>query len=218
MFTGIIEELGTITDLTRRGRSAKATISMKRIFPDLATGDSVAVNGVCLTVTDISRNTFSADISEETVDTTNLQYLKVGERVNLERALSLVQRIGGHLVTGHVDGIVELRSKIAKGEYYELSFAVPHDLRRYIVEKGSVSLDGMSLTVANITRDGFSVMIIPQTIKSSTIGSRQIGDRINLEVDILSKYVEGLLRVEAASPTEKVFLSSGILPIGIIDN
>lgn len=218
MFTGIIEEIGTVSSFNRKSHGADITISLKKALSDLSLGDSIAVNGVCLTVSNLSRNSFSANISDESLRVSNLTILRVGQKVNLERALTLASRLGGHIMSGHIDGVVELRGKIAKDDGYELIFSIPNQLRKYIIEKGSVGLDGTSLTVSKISTDGFSVMIIPFTARYTTIGQKQLGDKINFEADILSKYLEGLLQGEAPSATEKVFLNAGFLPIGITDN
>ncbi len=218
MFTGIIEEIGTVVMFVRRPHSANLSISLKRSFNDVELGHSISVNGVCLTVTEISRNILSFNVSDESLHVSTLSQLKVGQKVNLERALTLAGRLGGHMMTGHIDGQIELKGKIARDEGYELMFSVPSNLRKYIIEKGSVGLDGVSLTVAKINSDGFSVMIIPHTAKHSSLVQKQIGDKINFEADIISKYLEGLLDGDAPTSTEKVFLNAGFLPIGITDN
>lgn len=218
MFTGIIEEVGIVSSIVRKAHGANLSISLKKALNDLALGDSVAVNGVCLTVADISRNAFSANISEESLKVSNLSQLKSGQKVNIERALTLSTRVGGHIMTGHIDGIVELKGKIARDDGYEIIFSAPQKLRKYIIEKGSVGIDGISLTVSKVSNDGFSIMIVPFTARYTTLGQKQIGDKINFEADIISKYLEGLLQGEAPSATEKVFLNAGFLPIGITDN
>src|SRR3989339_820316 len=204
MFTGIVEEIGVISSIVRKGVSCRFVISLKKQFKDILKGESIAVNGVCLTVVEIGRNGFAADISEETLKTSTLSRFKIGQKVNLERALALNSRLGGHMMTGHIDGVSEIVDKIARGNGYELFFKVPAKLNKHIVPKGSVALDGISLTVANIFKEGFSVMIIPHTAQYTTLSQNQIGDKVNLEVDILSKYIEGLLKGENESPTEKM--------------
>ena len=218
MFTGIIEEVGTVSLVVRKGNSSYVSITLKKALSDLAIGDSIAVNGVCLTVTDISRNSFSANISEQSLKVTTLAQLKVGQKVNLERALTLAGRLGGHIMTGHIDTVIELKGKIAREDGYELIFSAPEKIRKYIIDKGAVGLDGISLTVAKVNLDGFSVMLIPHSTRFTTLGQKQIGDKINFEADIISKYLEGLLQGDAPTPTEKVFLNAGFLPIGITDN
>ncbi|OGC12747.1 riboflavin synthase subunit alpha [candidate division WOR-1 bacterium RIFOXYC2_FULL_37_10] len=218
MFTGIIEEIGVVSLLARKDQSGCVTISLKKMFNDLARGDSISVNGVCLTVTEVGRNAFAADISPETIETSNLSQLKIGQKVNLERALSFGGRLGGHLVLGHVDGIVLLVEKRVTQKGYEFFFNVPRNFKKYIVAKGSVALDGVSLTVASITKDGFSVAMIPHSIQATNFNQKHVGDKINLEVDIISKYIENLLRGDPVTPTEAMFMESGILPIGIVDN
>ncbi|MBI5700726.1 riboflavin synthase [Candidatus Saganbacteria bacterium] len=218
MFTGIIEEIGTVYLFVRKGNNASLSISQKRPFSDIEIGNSIAVNGVCLTVASINRNALTFDVSEESLRISNIYSLKIGSKVNLERALTLSTRIGGHIMTGHIDGIVEMKGKIAKDDGYEILFKTPDNLRKYIIEKGSVGLDGVSLTVAKLTQDGFMATIIPHTTKTTTLGQKQIGDKLNFEADVLAKYLEGLLHNDAPNQTEKVFLNAGFLPIGIIDN
>ena len=184
----------------------------------MSVGDSIAVNGVCLTIIDISRNTFTATVSKETLKTTNFSRCKVGQKVNLERALSFNGRLSGHIVLGHVDGIVKIVEKRVNEKGYELFFHLPKGLEQYVVLKGSVTLDGVSLTVANLYKDGFSVFLIPHSAQNTNLVGRQIGDEVNIEVDIIAKYLEGLLKGTPVTSTEQVFIDSGILPMGIVDN
>lgn len=218
MFTGIVEEIGTVVLFARKSHGAKISVALRKQFSDIKNGDSIAVNGVCLTICEISRNGFSADVSLETLKSSNLSELKIGQKVNVERAMMLSSRVGGHIITGHVDCVIELISKTSHGQAYEFVFSAPNVIKRYIVPKGSVSIDGVSLTVARLLRDGFSVMVVPYTARYTTLEQKQIGDKLNIEADVLSKYIEGLLSGEAQSQTEKMFMDAGILPIGIIDN
>jgi len=218
MFTGIIEEIGSVSSVTRKGKGMSISITLKRAFKDIQKGDSIAVNGVCLTVTSLSRNSFSADVSEETSKVSSFSDIKVGQKVNLERALSISKRLGGHIMSGHIDSVITLKGKIARDEGYEFLFKVPPSFKKYIVTKGSVGIDGISLTVSSLTNDGFAVVVIPHTASSTTLLSKQIGEKLNLEVDILSKYVESLLAGDPMTNTEKVLFNSGFLPIGIMEN
>ena len=219
MFTGIIEELGIVTSLIRRSPSGKITISASRAFADTKVGESVALNGVCLTVTSLRRNFLEFDLSAETLKKSNLQDLKIGDRVNLERALTLASRLGGHLVTGHVDGMGEIKNLTKSGNDLELQVAIPSDLLNYLVPKGSIAIDGVSLTVVDL-RDGLvSVAVIPHSAKNTTIGAKRAGDRVNVEVDLLAKYVEKQLRGEPFKGLSEETLSRiGFMPMGWIDN
>lgn len=219
MFTGIIEELGIVTSFIRGHSAAKLTVSVGRDLSASKTGDSVAVNGICLTVTTVRRNFLEFDASPETIKRTALVDLKIGDRVNLERALPVNGRLGGHLVTGHVDGIGEVRQKIALEKAFELHFSLPSELIRYLVPKGSVTLDGVSLTVGDFLDGLLVVTIIPHSAEKTTLGSLNVGDRVNVEVDILSKYIERHLRGEAKPGiTEETMLRAGFLPMGWMEN
>jgi len=218
MFTGLIEEVGVVSAIVRGSKSLRLTIYAKKIIPDIKTGDSVSVNGICLTVTGSGRNHLNVDVVEETLSRSSLAKLKMGDKVNLERALLLTTRLGGHIMTGHIDGVAEIRGKIAKDEGFELLLAVPKELGKYFVPKGSVGLEGVSLTVARITTEGVHVAVIPYTAQNTTLSIKNIGDKVNIEGDILSKYLEGLLQGEAPGQSEKVMLSAGFMPLGIWDN
>lgn len=190
MFTGIIEEKGTISKIMKNASQAVLTIKAQKIMEDIHKGDSIAVNGICLTVTAFSKNEFQADVMHETLNRTALKMLKPGSCVNLERAMAAGGRFGGHMVSGHIDGT----GKIA--EIKEDSLAIwytieaPPQILRYIVEKGSIAIDGISLTVAKVTQTTFSVSTIPHTRSATTLGERRPGDLVNLENDIVGKYVE----------------------------
>lgn len=198
MFTGIVEELGSVKALRREGGSARLTLSAKTVLSGTVLGDSISVNGVCLTVVDMTAAEFSADVAVETLNVTNLGDLKIGARVNLERALQLSARIGGHLVSGHVDAVGRIRSKREEGNGWRIFIDAPESILRYVIRKGSIAVDGISLTVADTDSTGFSVAMIPHTAKLTTLGYKTAGDSVNLEVDIIGKYVERLLsgRVE----------------------
>jgi riboflavin synthase len=193
MFTGIVEELGEVTDLTDLGDSVRLTLRGPTVVEDARHGDSVAVNGVCLTVVETSGDTFTADVMRETLDRSSLGALTPGAAVNLERPMRLDGRLGGHLVQGHVDGtgVIEQRSR---SEHWDLvRISLPHDLARYVVHKGSVTVDGVSLTVASVDDGSFTVSLIPTTLELTTLGRKQPGDLVNLEVDVIAKYVERLM-------------------------
>ncbi|MBU0700368.1 riboflavin synthase [bacterium] len=190
MFTGIIEEIGTI----RQKTSCSMVIDAEIIISDLRCGDSVAVNGTCLTATKVNKDSFSADVSPETLRLTNLQNLIPGDKVNMERALKLESRLGGHLVTGHIDGTIRLIEKKMDAESLVLKFSTTDDLSRYIIKKGSVCIDGISLTVVDIVGNIFSVCIIPHTAQQTTLFLRQTGYLANLEADVMGKYVERLIQ------------------------
>ena len=193
MFTGIVEELGRIRSIRGGGDSAVLEIEGSVIFDDLKLGDSVAVNGVCLTVTSFTGRTFTADVMHETLDRSSLGSLGVGSQVNLERAMPAYGRFGGHIVSGHIDGTGTVASirKDANATWYEIE--APAHVMRYIVEKGSIAIDGISLTVARVTASTFSVSIIPHTAAQTTLSQRRVGDVVNLENDIVGKYVERLM-------------------------
>ena len=191
MFTGIIEEMGIVKSI----KSKVITIEANKIFEDLQLGDSVAVNGACLTVSSFSNKIFNADITSETLSRTNLGDLKSGYKVNLERALTLNRRLGGHIVSGHVDGVGIIKNISKDSEDIELVIECPAILMKYIIEKGSVAVDGISLTVAKVdnNKNNFSVAIIPHTLKETVLYYKKAGDKVNIENDIIGKYVEKLL-------------------------
>lgn len=191
MFTGLIETVGAVTSVQKTSGGMKLSVLPMAGF-ELQVGDSVAVNGVCLTAT-TDRKDVSFDISPETMRSTNLGELKMNEQVNLERALRLSDRLGGHMVTGHVDAVGLITERRASGEYTFYSFEAPDEVLRYIVKKGSVAVDGISLTVTGLNHRSFDVAIIPHTLTGTNIGGKRAGDRVNLEVDIIGKYVEKFL-------------------------
>lgn len=193
MFTGIIEEIGEIAAIRRGAVSCELSISGNIIFDDLKLGDSVAVNGLCLTVTSIHENIFTADVMAESMRRSNLGTLQKGSRVNLERAMSANGRFGGHIVSGHIDGIGFVRSLVREDNAVWVTVGAEENIMRYIVEKGSVSIDGISLTVARVFKDAFSVSIIPHTGRETTLLSKKVSDKVNLECDIVGKYVEKLI-------------------------
>jgi len=190
MFTGIIEETGTVKSIRINGNLLKIGINSKNLVKELRLGESVCVNGACLTVTDIEKSSFLVDVLPETASKTNLGSLKISENVNLERALKVSDRLSGHIVSGHVDVTGTIKGVSRSMDSIKLTVAYPRSLNNYIVNRGSITIDGISLTVSGIARDSFTVNVIPYTIKTTTIGKKKIGDRVNLETDILGKYVE----------------------------
>lgn len=193
MFTGIVEELGSVVALEPLERAARLTVRGPLVTADAEEGDSIAVNGVCLTVTEVAGSAFSADVMAETLARSSLGPLHPGDPVNLERAVTLTTRLGGHLVQGHVDGTGEVLDR-TPAEHWELvRISLPPELARYVVEKGSIAVDGVSLTVVEVTADTFTISLIPTTLDRTTLGTTKPGDRVNLEVDVLAKYVEKLL-------------------------
>ncbi len=193
MFTGIVEELGEVIELADLGGAARIAVRGKTVTPDARHGDSIAVNGVCLTVVDVDGETFTADVMAETLGRSSLGALAPGDRVNLERAAMLSTRLGGHLVQGHVDGVATIMSRQADEHWELVTFTLPAAIARYTVEKGSITVDGVALTVGEVTDSTFSVSLIPTTLAVTTLGHKGIGDPVNIEVDVIAKYVEKLL-------------------------
>jgi len=201
MFSGIVEEMGAVQAIERGLAGAKFSILASAILDDLQVGESVSVSGACLTATSIEDKSFSVDVSTETLNCTFLGKITVGTPLNLERAMKLNARIGGHLVTGHVDGLGILRAREQDGNALYLTVEAPDDIIRYCVPKGSITMDGISLTINAVKGQSFSVAIIPHTAKVTTIGLKQIGDSVNLESDLIGKYVERLLQASGTLPS-----------------
>lgn len=193
MFTGIIQEIGEVIEIKKIQGGAILKVKNDKIAVDSNVGDSISVNGVCLTVVKKDRNELIFDLSEETLKRTNLGNLKTGEKVNLEMSLTPQSKLGGHFVTGHIDTTGTIRTKTRIGDMIKMEFKVPEEIMRFLVEKGSIAVDGISLTVVDILKDGFTVVIIPHTAKITTMGFKDIGDIVNIEVDILGKYVARFL-------------------------
>ncbi|WP_131739219.1 riboflavin synthase [Actinomadura roseirufa] len=200
MFTGIVEELGEIVAIEPDGDSAKLTIRGPAVTQDAVHGASIAVNGVCLTVVDVADGVFTADAIKETLDKSSLGALAAGSKVNLERPVRLSDRLGGHLVQGHVDGVGEIISREPGERWDVVTISLPPALSRYLVDKGSITVDGISLTVVEAAADRFSVALIPTTLALTTLGHKKPGDPVNLEVDVVAKYVERMLGDRAARP------------------
>ena len=203
MFTGIVEEIGIIKNVKRGGRSVVLEIQARKVLEDLRVGDSIATNGVCLTVVSFSNGKFQADVMPETMRRTNLGTLRSGDRVNLERALCLNGRLGGHIVSGHVDGTGDIVAKEQDENAILVTITTASEVLRYIVAKGSITIDGISLTVVSVDTGSFQVSIIPHTQQETTLVHKRVGETVNLENDVLAKYVEKLLHLERVVPEEK---------------
>ncbi len=193
MFTGIIEELGRIREIEKRGEDARMVIDARTITADSADGDSISVNGVCLTALDVQRDSFAADVSKETLLRSTLGGLSGGSAVNLERAVTPATRLGGHIVQGHVDARGTFLAAESHGESWTFRIAYPKEIARYLVFKGSVAVEGISLTIANLTDDYFEIAVIPKTWEVTNFSQLTPGDEVNLEVDVIAKYVERIL-------------------------
>jgi riboflavin synthase len=193
MFTGIVEELGSVEAVERQGDAVRLTVRADTVLEDVHLGDSIAVNGCCLTVAATDGRTWTADVMQETLDKTSLGALEQGSRVNLERAVTPSTRLGGHIVQGHVDGTASVRRRTPSEHWEVVELDLPRDLSRYLVPKGSITVDGISLTVVEVGADWFSVSLIPETLARTTLGFRQPGDVVNLEVDVVAKYVEKMV-------------------------
>jgi len=200
MFTGIVEEMGAIISLEKTLAGTRMTVLASLVMGDLKIGDSVSVSGVCLTAISKGENNFTVEVSPETLSVTTLGHLTAGAPVNLERAMKLNERIGGHLVAGHVDGVGTIRSRHQEGNAIFFTIEAPPEVLRYCVVKGSITVDGISLTINDVSAHGFSVAIIPHTAKVTTLGLKQVNDPVNLESDLIGKYVERLLQERSQLP------------------
>jgi riboflavin synthase len=210
MFTGIVEELGTVAAIEDQGDAIRLTIAASAVLEDAGLGDSIAVNGCCLTVAGRDQDTWTADVMQETLEVTSLRGVSPGDRVNLERAVTPQTRLGGHIVQGHVDGVGEVVRRTPSEHWEVVEISLPAHLTRYLVDKGSITVDGVSLTVVEAGETSFTVSLIPETLARTTLGARQVGDRVNLEADVLAKHVEKLLGGRAASAGEHVETQSGV--------
>ena len=193
MFTGIVAELGSVKGAQRDSQSGTLTIAAAEVLSDGAIGDSIAIDGVCLTITDLTHDSFTADVSAETLRRTTLGFLKPGDVVNLESALRLADRLGGHLVLGHVDEVGTITGWQDEGTSSLMRVSISEEAMRYVVHKGSVCVDGVSLTISNLLDNGFEVALIPHTKQVTTLGAKRLGARVNIEVDLLGRYIERLL-------------------------
>jgi riboflavin synthase len=197
MFTGIIEELGTVATVEVLDDSIRLGIKGTLVREDLAQGESVSVNGVCLTAAQVTPEGFIADVMLETLNRSSLRGIAEGERVNLERAMSGAGRFGGHVVQGHVDGVAEIISREPSANWEVVKVRIPSELSKYVVEKGSITFDGVSLTVNDISGDVVSLSLIPETLRLTTLGTKQAGDKLNVEADILAKHIEKLIEARS---------------------
>lgn len=202
MFTGIVEELGVIKSVRRGADSARLMIDAARVIEGSRVGDSIMVNGVCLTSVYFGERTFIADVMAETLDKSNLGKLKTGDRVNLERALRLGDRLGGHIVSGHIDGVGTITSREKHDIATLITIRAPEAVMRYIIKKGSVAIDGISLTVVDFAADSFQVSLIPHTARETTLGFKKNGDTVNLEGDIIGKYIERMMNFQGSKEND----------------
>ncbi len=211
MFTGLIEDVGRVVKLERRGGSALLSVATLLPVAEFKAGDSVAINGACLTVTNIDGSSLTFDVSPETLDKSGLGRLSSGEMVNLERALRLCDRLGGHIVTGHIDCVATVAARREESGNIIFSFTLPAESSRYVIAKGSIAIDGISLTVNSVSDSGFMVNIIPHTVAMTTLCYRKPGDKVNIETDIIGRYVERLLGGNSAA-------KAGVTLKSLLDN
>lgn len=211
MFTGIVEEIGIVKAIIPGANSIKLSIKANKVLTDTKLGDSIAVNGVCLTVTFLANDYFVADVMPESMRKTNMGLLKIGEKVNLERALTLNSRLGGHIVSGHIDGIAKIIEIQKEDNATRVTIKATDKILKYIISEGSVTLDGVSLTVATLNKDSFTVSLIPHTAEVTTLLNKSIGAVINVENDVIGKYVERLLNFTEVKKQEKPSLSLAFL-------
>ena len=203
MFTGIVEELGTVAAIDDLTDAIRLTISASEVLEGTGLGDSIAVNGCCLTVVSVDGGAWTADVMKESLDKTSMGAVRPGDPVNLERAVTAEKRLGGHIVQGHVDGVGEVLRREPSEHWEVVEIALPPGLARYLVDKGSITVDGVSLTVVEAGPTSFTISLIPETLARTTLGQRRPGDRVNLEVDILAKHVEKLLAAQLPSGQQK---------------
>lgn len=215
MFTGLIAELGKVDNLKKEKDSYRLTVSAATIPSQLKRGESIAVNGACLTVTEFSSSEFTVDVMPETARRTTVGLLQKGDRVNLERTLHLADGLDGHIVSGHIDGVGTISKVLPEGIARVVTITAPTELLKYIIVKGSIAIDGISLTVTAVTQTTFSVSLIPLTVQDTTLGFKTIGDKVNLETDIIGKYVEKMLEnkelEKPSSLTKKALLENGFI-------
>lgn len=211
MFTGIIEEVGTIVSVQKGVKSARLSVKGSVVFGDIKLGDSVAVNGVCLTVAAFRRNEFTADVMNETLTRSNLGDLHAGSSVNLERAMASNGRFGGHIVSGHIDGLGHIVSTDQDDNAVWVTIAATQKILKFIVEKGSIAIDGISLTVASVSENSFAVSVIPHTGKATGLLNKKVGDTVNLENDVVGKYIERFLSFQSTAEKPKSTISAEFL-------
>ena len=210
MFTGIVEELGNISQIKKTDTGKQFTITAKAIMDDLKVGDSVSVNGVCLTVTTYDESSFNLDLVKETLKKSNLGDLKKENFVNLERAITLSTRLGGHILQGHVETVGVIMDKVPSGDGATLSVGIDPGFMRYCISKGSIALDGVSLTIASMSENIVKVALIPHTLEMTTLGAKDVGDSLNIETDIIGKYIERLMSFEDDDDQMEELLLKGL--------
>lgn len=203
MFTGLVEEIGKIESIAKSTKSAKITIKANKVLEDVKLGDSICTNGVCLTVTSFESNKFTVDVMAETMRRSNLENISIGAKVNLERALRVGDRLGGHIVSGHIDGIGQIKNYEQEDNAVWVTIETSKEILKYVVQKGSIAIDGVSLTVAYVDENIFKVSIIPHTKDMTTLLRKKIGDVVNLECDMVGKYIEKFLSVKEDVPSKK---------------
>lgn len=218
MFTGLIEDLGHIHSIQRRSKSFKLKVATALPYEEIALGDSIALNGICLTVVSCDPGSFSADVSPETMHSSNIGNLSVGAAVNLERALRLGDRLGGHMVSGHIDTVGTVVKRVQDDIAVRFTIELPHEYMRYVISKGSIAVDGISLTVNAVTETTFSVAIIPHSLAKTTLQHYGVGSRVNIETDILGRYVEKLLNNPADTTIDSGMGSSGLSMAKLAEN
>lgn len=205
MFTGIVEAVGTLTAITPKGEDISVTVEVGKLdMSDVKLGDSIATNGVCLTVVDYNATSYSADLSLETLQKTGFTDYQAGDKVNLEKAMLPTTRFGGHIVSGHVDGVGEIVERNMVGRAIEFWVAMPADIARYVAEKGSITVDGISLTVNDLRKNAFKLTIVPHTGEETTIADFHVGRKVNLEVDVLARYMERLITSQQEQPESRI--------------
>ncbi|MDC5704352.1 riboflavin synthase [Vibrio europaeus] len=205
MFTGIVEAVGTLTAITPKGEDISVTVEVGKLdMSDVKLGDSIATNGVCLTVVDYNATSYSADLSLETLQKTGFTDYQAGDKVNLEKAMLPTTRFGGHIVSGHVDGVGEIVERNMVGRAIEFWVAMPAEIAKYVAEKGSITVDGISLTVNDLRKNAFKLTIVPHTGEETTIADFHVGRKVNLEVDVLARYMERLLTSQQEQPDSRI--------------
>lgn len=216
MFTGIIEESGKIAAFEKRGDAARIRIAANLVVQNTIEGDSIAVNGVCLTALDINEKGFSADVSNETLQRSTLRTLAVGTRVNLERAATLSTRLGGHLVQGHVDATGTFAGAVQDGDFWTVKINFPPEIGQYLVYKGSITVEGISLTIANLYEDSFDIAVIPKTWQLTNLSTLKTGDLVNLEADVIAKHVERILTYGKNAGKEETITMDKLKKLGFV--
>ncbi len=216
MFTGIIEETGKISRLEKRSDGARIVIAAKIVVENTAPGDSIAINGVCLTALDVQRDSFAADVSNETLNRSTLGHLNVGARVNLERAVTPSTRLGGHIVQGHVDARGKFLDAKQDGDFWTVKIGFPAEIGQYLVYKGSVSVEGISLTIADLNDDSFEIAVIPKTWELTNLSTLKKGDAVNLEADVIAKYVERIMLYGRGAEKSEAITAEKLHKLGFV--